>query len=270
VTRADIGLQATTANHQPIERQWAWALGWGFLLLLMWDVWGFDLQLARWYGNADGFIWRDHPLLSGVLHDQIRRVGWLVLLGLTVWAAWPVGVGRSWLRTDRWSLIAAIALSLLWVVVIKRFSMTSCPWDLAEFGGVALYVSHWQWGVADGGGGHCFPGGHVSTAFGFLALPLWCWRRAPVCARILLVLILLLGLGLGWVQQMRGAHYLSHNLWTAWLCAATAWVVMRLSTRMEPTIHNDFGVCEFPEGALSPPPTLMELTINNDKNDSKK
>ena len=29
---------------------------------------------------------------------------------------------------------------------------------------------------------------------------------------------LVLGFGLGAVQQVRGAHYMSHTLWTAWLC----------------------------------------------------
>lgn len=226
-------------QSQPIERRWAWVLCGGLLLLGVWDALGLDPQWARWYGDANGFAWRDHPFFSGVLHDQVRRVGWVLVLGLTAWAAWPVGAWRTWSRTERWGLVAAIWLSLLLVVSIKRLSLSSCPWDLAEFGGSAQYVSHWQWGVADGGGGHCFPGGHVSTAFGFLAVPLWWWRRAPAQARIALALILAIGLGLGWVQQMRGAHYLSHNLWTAWLCAATAWAVMQVSHRFGP--HQTTG-----------------------------
>jgi membrane-associated PAP2 superfamily phosphatase len=129
-------------------------------------------------------------------------------------------------------------LALLLIVSIKRFSLTSCPWDLAEFGGSAAYVSHWQWGVPDGGGGHCFPGGHASTVFGLLALPLWWWQRSPRRAQLLLWAILALGLGLGWVQQVRGAHYLSHNLWTAWLCATTAWTVMLGMRRLKPNAFD--------------------------------
>ena len=33
-----------------------------------------------------------------------------------------------------------------------------------------------------------------------------------------LVLALVLGLILGIAQQLRGAHYMSHTLWTAWIC----------------------------------------------------
>ena len=27
----------------------------------------------------------------------------------------------------------------------------------------------------------------------------------------------ILGFAMGWAQMMRGAHFLSHNLWTAWI-----------------------------------------------------
>ncbi len=27
----------------------------------------------------------------------------------------------------------------------------------------------------------------------------------------------ILGFAMGWAQMMRGAHFLSHNLWTAWV-----------------------------------------------------
>ena len=61
---------------------------------------------------------------------------------------------------------------LLVVSLIKRASLTSCPWDLAEFGGPAQYVSHWVLGLADGGGAHCFPGGHASAALAFVGVAL--------------------------------------------------------------------------------------------------
>lgn len=218
------GIRRRQADAQ-IMRRWAGALLWGLLWLGCWDASGLDMTITRWYGDAHGFVWRDHPLLSRVLHDQARQLGWVMVWGITAWAVWPMGVWRTASRGERWGLVAAIWLSLLLIVALKRWSLSSCPWDLAEFGGKAVYVSHWVWGVADGGGGHCFPGGHASTAFALFALPLWLWSRSPVWSRSLLVLVWLIGLGLGWVQQMRGAHHLSHNLWTAWLCAATAWAV---------------------------------------------
>jgi membrane-associated PAP2 superfamily phosphatase len=39
-----------------------------------------------------------------------------------------------------------------------------------------------------------------------------------------LILASTVGLILGFSQQMRGAHFMSHTLWTAWLCWTVGWV----------------------------------------------
>ena len=47
-------------------------------------------------------------------------------------------------------------------------------------------------------------------------------RGEPGVARAWLAAVLVLGLALGIAQQMRGAHFMSHTLWTGWLCWAAA------------------------------------------------
>jgi membrane-associated PAP2 superfamily phosphatase len=51
-------------------------------------------------------------------------------------------------------------------------------------------------------------------------------------------LLAALGTGglLGISQQLRGAHFMSHTLWTAWICWTTAWVLDGL--------HRLFAVTE--------------------------
>ncbi len=72
--------------------------------------------------------------------------------------------------------------------------------------------------MTDGGPGGCFPAGHASAAFAY-AGGWFAWRRAaPALARRWLFGALAAGLLLGVAQQMRGAHYMSHTLWTAWIC----------------------------------------------------
>ncbi|MEG2636556.1 MAG: hypothetical protein RSA09_08515, partial [Acinetobacter sp.] len=39
----------------------------------------------------------------------------------------------------------------------------------------------------------------------------------PKRAWFYLLAALILGFVMGWAQMMRGAHFLSHNLWTAWV-----------------------------------------------------
>ncbi|MFB0916333.1 MAG: hypothetical protein QMB88_09985, partial [Burkholderiaceae bacterium] len=75
--------------------------------------------------------------------------------------------------------------------------------------------------------GGCFPGGHVSSAFGYVALlpGFLMAAEAPIRsrARMALFALMVIGLALGLAQTLRGAHYPSHTLWTAWLCWVSAW-----------------------------------------------
>lgn len=101
----------------------------------------------------------------------------------------------------------------------------SCPWDLQQFGGVARYLSHWAWGVSDGGAGGCFPSGHASAGFAFVGGFFAFRHTLPLTARRWLIGALAAGLLLGLAQQVRGAHYMGHTLWTAWFCWAAAALV---------------------------------------------
>lgn len=195
------------------------------------DSLGLDLPMAKWFGSASGFALKDYWLLSSVLHNGARSLGWWVLLALTIGIFRPVGLLKWLSRRDRAWMVTSIWLSLLLVVSIKGMSQTSCPWELDVFGGAALHVSHWAWGVTDGGGGHCFPAGHASTGFAFLAGGFWLRPVSPRHARHWFLAVMGTGLLLGLTQQLRGAHFLSHTLWTAWLCWAVGFLVHRWASR---------------------------------------
>lgn len=200
-------------------------------LLLLWDALGQDRAMARWFGDAGGFPWRDHWLLTDWLHDGAKHLSWVIVMVICVNVWWPLGWMTRVTRAQRLQLAVSILVSLLVVQVLKNFSRTSCPWDLEEFGGVAHYVSHWALGVYDGGGGRCFPGGHASAAFAYLAGYFALRRGVPGVARLWLAVTLIAGLVLGGAQQARGAHFMSHTLWTAWFCWTTAWLIDELTHR---------------------------------------
>ncbi|MBP6751544.1 MAG: phosphatase PAP2 family protein [Alicycliphilus sp.] len=202
-----------------LRRLWALTLLF-FVLLVLWDATGFDLPLARWSGSPQGFALRQQPLFVLLSHELPRMAGAALLLALLVGVFKPWGFLCRLAPGERWQLWLSIAGGALAITVLKRLNHTSCPWDLAEFGGVARHVSHWLWGVRDGGAGHCFPAGHASTAFAYLAGWFVLRRSAPRAAGRWLLAALLAGMLLGLAQQMRGAHYMSHTLWTAWICWA--------------------------------------------------
>jgi membrane-associated PAP2 superfamily phosphatase len=200
------------------------ALGLG--LLLLWDASGLDLALMQHLGRPDGFAWRHAPWLEQGFHQGGR---WLsaALLAATVAAAVRAGPLAA---RERWAWVATTVLGLALAGLLKQASTTSCPYELAIFGGHAAHVSHWHWRVLDGGPGHCFPSGHASAGFAFVAA-YFAWRpHRPALARALLGAALALGLALGAAQVLRGAHYPSHVLytgWLAWLTGALGFALVR-------------------------------------------
>lgn len=212
-------------------------LGWCaalWLLTLAFDASGADKWFTSLYGTAQGFAWRDHWLTRDVIHRGGRAISWL-LFSVTVLA-----VARPWRAIgqmptrNRVVWFACTALCLILIPALKQFSLTSCPWDLQVFGGKALWLSHWDFGVGDGGPGRCFPSGHASGAFAFFAGYFALRDNASRHARIWLAIVVTLGIVFGWGQMMRGAHHLSHTLWTAaicWTVTALAWQATASVTR---------------------------------------
>lgn len=195
---------------------------WLGAIALAWDGSGLDLPVMHLLGDAQGFALRHNHWLEHVLHDDMRRAATVVFVAALGWLAWAPGRLGQLPRSERALLALGLLMSLLAVNLVKRYSLTSCPWDLQAFGGVASYVSHWTFGVADGGGGQCFPGGHASSfaALFPLVLPALASRDAAARrhGRLGLALLIAATAVLGLVQTLRGAHYPSHTLWTIWLC----------------------------------------------------
>jgi membrane-associated PAP2 superfamily phosphatase len=189
----------------------------GLLGLVAWEYGGWDVALSALYGDAAGFAWRDRVLTRDVLHAGGRWLSLVVLVLLLVDAVHPL-VGDGPPRERRLQGVAWCLLALVVVPALKRASATSCPWDLAAFGGSAPYVPHWRLGLVDGGPGRCFPSGHAVAAFAFYGVG-HAWRRhRPRLASAWTLGVSAVGLVFGWAQLARGAHFASHVLWSAWWC----------------------------------------------------
>jgi membrane-associated PAP2 superfamily phosphatase len=210
------------------QRDLAIALA-SFGLIVAWEASGRDLALAGWYGTVSGFRWRDAWWARDLLHNGER------LLAAAAWvlfAAYALAAPRGHPpRSGRLFWLAVTSACLVLVPAAKRFSASSCPWDLAPFGGAAPYVPHWLLDRFDGGPGHCFPSGHAVASFAFLGL-YFLWRdHGRARASVALAVVLAVGLVFGWTQMLRGAHFASHVMWSAWLCwvacAAAAWAGRR-------------------------------------------
>ncbi len=219
-------------SPRPVGRRGWTGLGLSLLGLLAWDTSGLDLWLSRHLGSPQGFASRDTWVLSSLLHQGGRSLAVLLLLLVCwqVWRPWSPGPGPT--RGQRLYWLGVVVLTALLVPALKQVSLSSCPWDLLEFGGTAFYRSHWLLTVADEGPGRCFPSGHAVSAFAFWGL-YFLWRDTrEKTARRCLWAVLCAGTLFTLTQLLRGAHFLSHGLWSAWVCAALACTALTLQVQV--------------------------------------
>lgn len=162
------------------------------------------------------------------------RMLWLVVL-LDLIYPWPII--KQWVRVRlRFVVIASVFIPSL-VGTLKSFSSLHCPWDVARYGGYAPFVrllDHMPSMVKAGG---CFPAGHATVGLWLAAICVFWLPSKPKTALIVFLSGLSVGFTLGWVQQMRGAHFLFHTLWSVWLAALVIVLMLGFTKQFQSTIQ---------------------------------
>lgn len=170
-----------------------------------------------------GFPARQWPLLEALGHRVAKSAVlglWLLLLVAAVVASVAASL-RAW-AGPLWLTVAAMAAGPVLVVLLKNLNGYRCPWDLVQFGGMARSTGGWF--VSGLEAGRCFPSGHAAGGFCLVALyfcGLALGHRGLARAGISAALVA--GSGFSVVRMLQGAHFLSHNLWSAaidWCAAA--------------------------------------------------
>jgi membrane-associated PAP2 superfamily phosphatase len=171
----------------------------------------FDAANAQWIGAGS---WTVNELLHTGGRWAIRV---LLALVLAFWiATWVERDWRELRRPAAFFMIAAL-LSIGVVGLLKTLTNVDCPWDLAAFGGRFPYVELFADRPDALRVGRCFPAAHASSGYALLALYFTFRERHAALAKLGLALGLLTGLTFGLAQQARGAHFVSHDLWSAFL-----------------------------------------------------
>lgn len=138
---------------------------------------------------------------------------WLFSLRHEAWRPWRKPLGY---------LVASTLAATALVAWIKGWSNMDCPWDLARYGGARPFVGLFELRPVGLGRGVCFPAGHASGGYAWVALyfffaairPRWRWWGLAAGLSV--------GLLFGISQQLRGAHFLSHDVWALGICWTTA------------------------------------------------
>ncbi|MFC7521225.1 phosphatase PAP2 family protein [Xanthomonas populi] len=185
---------------------------------------GGDQWIADTLYRLEGGHWllKENWFTSGVVHRAGKWLSTTAGVGVLLMAV--VAWCTQRLHAMRWPLTylaASIAVSTSLVSLLKSWTAMDCPWDLSRYGGtqpmIGLFES--RHGIAASG---CFPAGHASAGYAWLALYFCALSLRPAWRFTGLFAGLAAGLIFGIAQQLRGAHFLSHDLWSLAVCWVSA------------------------------------------------
>jgi membrane-associated PAP2 superfamily phosphatase len=207
------------------------------VILALGAVTDIDMWLAHAMAGSGpvAFPLRHAWFAETVNHKYIKRIMIVLAVGFILPVAYDLWRPRSgW--TDRLRLrMRIVALSALTVPLavslLKRLSYSHCPWDLVEFGGDEPYIRLLQPLIAGIPAGHCMPAGHASSALWLVSLAVFWLPEHPRKAAMMGAAMLMLGFVIGWIQQLRGAHFLTHTLWSMWIACAIVSTMWRVAVR---------------------------------------
>lgn len=216
-----------------------------FICVVILQYSGTDLYLSELiYYPAQQWQFKQSWLLNSVIHHGGRDVIGLVvvfMLGVALRSFLPRYRQHIYNPVYRYVAFATI-MSMVAVSMLKQLTTLPCPWDLFLFGGERTNILLERAFSTSLPIGHCFPSGHASG--GFALFSLYFAARAISSIRQQTGTIIdsgltqnkwllpgmLTGIIFGVAQQMRGAHFLSHDVASAavcWLvCGMLAYVML--------------------------------------------
>ncbi|WP_223471331.1 phosphatase PAP2 family protein [Massilia soli] len=189
-----------------------------------------DLWLADRTFNAGAGIFplRDAWITATFNHVILKRALTALALLILIAVSWDLcsPLPWSWLRRFQLRIVAFSALLVPTTIsLLKQVSNSHCPWDLQRYGGSEPYIKLFELMPPGVSAGHCMPAGHASSALWMISLSVLFIPHRLLHASIVLMLLLVLGVGVGWLQQLRGAHFLTHTLWSAWIALFIVFLV---------------------------------------------
>ena len=207
----------------------------GIFLLYFFPIGGkIDLLLsAPWVSNTGEFYLKNNWFLDTLGHQYFKYL--FIFFYTILFFLWLCSFKFEQLKSKCFeygyffivSMICLIAISIL-----KAHSSHSCPWSMTVPTNHGFY---WNFFANEG---HCFPGGHASVGFSLITGFFIYQLNRPKLAYFYLSLGLIMGFSMGWIQIMRGAHFLSHNLWTLWITLFINILIIFLISKIHLFISN--------------------------------
>jgi membrane-associated PAP2 superfamily phosphatase len=188
---------------------------------------GLDFKVADAFYDAarERFPWRHAHLTQAVLHDGGDRLIMVcACAALLLWVASFLRPGLRRFRLAAAHVVLGIGLTVATVAVAKAYSNVDCPWSVSRYGGDRPYVHLFSRRPPELPDAACFPGAHSAGAFSLFSTYFAARALGFRAAAWLLPPVGALGTVYAATQWARGAHFVSHDVWSA----ALAWTICLL------------------------------------------
>ena len=183
---------------------------------------GADLWWESLFHDGGAWPWRDHWLFERVIHEGGRQLN--ICVGV-LWLAAFLGASlRPSFKKFRKPLLFFLAATAAGPVIVgslKAVTHIYSPWDITPFSGSLPYIRLLDPFPPGLPAGQAFPAGHASGGYAFVSLYFLMDIQKPARKRLKwlgLAVGLILGGVYGIGQQVRGAHFPSHDLFSLAIC----------------------------------------------------
>ena len=214
-------------THLSLKYAWLTLAIFALVILAVGEFTNIDLIIEDYYYDPilKTFLWKDSWFANDLMHNYLKQMikacGLALYLVLIINLLRPLRFLSAWIRIRLWFVAFASLLIPFIVGTLKRVTDFNCPWDIDRYNGSTPFLKlleHLPDGITMSSG-NCFPAGHATTTLWLASLCIFWLPNKPNKAIAVFILGILFGLVLGWVQQMRGAHFLFHTLWSMWLAS---------------------------------------------------
>ena len=217
-----------------------WLVLFAFITLAMIYIFDLDFYFADLiYQPTKSWKYQDVWLTDILIHKYGKYT--LILLYLIFLFEFFVGNRKNEDRYKRYNkmiLLVSLLLGAISVTLLKQVLEVDCPWDLSRYGGGELFFPLFQYASESLPSSHCFPSGHASTGFTWFSLYFYSCIYYPKYKLRILVVTLFIGFLYGASQQFRGAHFISHDVWSMLVCLTVNIVIYKLAFRSTAEIEK--------------------------------
>ena len=204
-------------------------------------AWAYDDALQLWLGRRRWWA-------EVLLHRDGRDAMLLVIVALLATLATGFISARA-RAARRTAVYVLVTITLSWGLVggLKHVTNIACPWDLQDFGGPRPHVALFDARPLGFEPAACFPGAHSGSGFSLFAFYFALRDRRPRVARAALWVALAVGTLFAFGQEARGAHFLSHDVcsaFVAWFVALATYSVRRSADQITRLTESVRPRCE--------------------------